>query len=172
MSSDSEENTDQHQVFKDSDSDSNISGSTVYFSDEYDSNVSWLLMGYQRLFFLLSLLAHHIPRFFCYLFTTKLFRFKTIVYNSSCIYLNFILAICNISSTNRYHCSWIQTITYNRLQRYLRKWRFSLAHLNKNIDIYLKLTYNLLNVTSYFPHQEHNPVGIHMVPGSGKEHPW
>ena len=40
MSSDSEENTDQHQVFKDSDSDSNISGSTVYFSDEYDSNVS------------------------------------------------------------------------------------------------------------------------------------
>jgi hypothetical protein len=40
MSSDSEENTDQDQVFEDSDSDSNISGSTVYFSDEYDSNVS------------------------------------------------------------------------------------------------------------------------------------
>jgi hypothetical protein len=129
-------------------------------------------LGYQRLSFLLSLLAHHIPRFYCYLFTTKLFRFKTIVYISSCIYLNFILDICNISSTTRYHCSWIQTITYNRLQRYLRKWRFALAHLNKYIYIYLKLHYNLLNVTSYFPHQEHNPVRIHMVPGSGKEHPW
>ena len=69
MSSDSEENTDQDQVFEDSDSDSNISCSTVYFSDDYDSNVSWLLVGYQRLFFLLSLLAPHIPRLFCYLFT-------------------------------------------------------------------------------------------------------
>ncbi len=107
-------------------------------------------MGYQRLFFLLSLLAHHIPRFFCYLFTTKLFRFKTIVYISSCIYFNFILDICNIRSTTRYHCSWIQTITFNRLQRYLKKWRFALAHLNKYIDIYLKLQYTLLNATSYF----------------------
>jgi hypothetical protein len=129
-------------------------------------------VGYQRLFFLLSLLAHHIPRFFCYLFTTKLLRFNTIVYISSCIYFNFILDICNIRSTTRYHCSWIQTITFNRLQRYLKKWRFALAHLNKYIDIYLKLQYTLLNATSYFPHPEHNPVGMHMVPGNGKEHPW
>ncbi len=31
----------------------------------------------------------------------------------------------------------------------------SVAEKHKNIDIYLKLHYNLLNVTSYFPHQEH-----------------
>lgn len=71
FSSDSEEEELQREPFNDTVTDSNTSDSTEYYSDGNDSNMSGLLVGYQRLYLLMSLLAH-IPLFIQQLFTANL----------------------------------------------------------------------------------------------------
>jgi len=141
ISSDSEEE-ETPQLFHDSDSDSNVSDSTEYFSEAEDSNTSWLLAGYQRMFTYVTLLAH-VPFSLYHFLTANWHYVPTMIYIASCLYLNLVLYLLNINSRTRYSNPWITPRVYRNLQKYLKRWRFMMAHLNEQIDVYFKVHYKV-----------------------------
>jgi hypothetical protein len=54
-----------------------------------------------------------------------------------------LMYILNINNRTRYSTIWLKPQQYNKLQRYLKRWRIMLAHLNKHIDMYFKLNYGV-----------------------------
>jgi hypothetical protein len=62
-------------------------------------------------------------------------------YIASCSLVFLLMYILNINNKTRYSNKWIKPQQYNKLQRYLKQWRFILAHLNRNIDIFFKTHY-------------------------------
>jgi len=141
ISSESEEE-ETPQLFNGSDSDSNVSDSTEYFSEGEDSKISWLLVGYQRKCSNVTLLAH-MPISIYHFITAKWHYVPTMIYIASCLCLNIVLYILNIHSRTRYSNPWITPRVYRTLQKYLRRWRFMMAHSNEWIDVYFKVRYKV-----------------------------
>jgi hypothetical protein len=67
----------------------------------------------------------------------------TVIYIASCLYLKLVLYLLNINSKTRYSNPWITPRVYRNLQRYLKRWRFMMAHLNEQIDVYFKVHYRV-----------------------------
>ena len=64
----------------------------------------------------------------------------TVIYIASCLYLKLVLYLLNINSKTRYSNPRITPWVYRNLQKYLKRWRFMMAHLNEQIDVYFKCT--------------------------------
>jgi len=75
--------------------------------------------------------------------TAKWHYVPTMIYIASCLCLNFILYLLNINTRTRYSNPWITPKVYRTLQKYLKRWRFMMAHLNEHIDVYLKVHYRV-----------------------------
>jgi hypothetical protein len=67
----------------------------------------------------------------------------TVIYIASCLYLKLVLYLLNINSKTRYSNPWITPRVYRNLQKYLKRWRFMMAHLNEQIDVYFKVHYRV-----------------------------
>jgi hypothetical protein len=67
----------------------------------------------------------------------------TVIYIASCLYLKLVLYLLNINSKARYSNPWITPRVYRNLQKYLKRWRFMMAHLNEQIDVYFKVHYRV-----------------------------
>jgi hypothetical protein len=80
------------------------------------------------------------------LLTFTLLQMSNTLYIASCVFVSILMYILNINNRTRYSNIWLRPQQYNKLQRYLKQWRFMLAHLNKHIDMYFKLNYK---VTAY-----------------------
>jgi hypothetical protein len=53
--------------------------------------------------------------------------------------------IFNINTKTRYSNIWLRPTTYRKLQKYLKQWRFMLAHLNKCMDLYFQKRYKVVD---------------------------
>ncbi len=70
------------------------------------------------------------------IFTANLLHIPKVMYISSCFWLHMIMYIFNINNKTWYCNRWIRPTTFRTLKKYLKWWRFMLAHLNKHIDLY------------------------------------
>jgi len=77
----------------------------------------------------------------------------TVIYIASCLYLKLVLYLLNINSKTRYSNPWITPRVYRNLQKYLKRWRFMMAHLNEQIDVYFKVHYKVskYNLRTVYP---------------------
>jgi hypothetical protein len=75
------------------------------------------------------------------LLTITLVQVSNAFYIASCSLAFLLMYILNIKNKTRYSNRWIKPQQYNKLQRYLKQWRFMLAHLNSNIDIFFRTHY-------------------------------
>jgi hypothetical protein len=75
------------------------------------------------------------------------------IYIASCLCLNIVLYLLNIHSRTRYSNPWITPRVYRTLQKYLKRWRFMMAHLNEQIDVYFKVHYKVskYNLKALYP---------------------
>jgi len=71
------------------------------------------------------------------LLTIRLVQVANTFNIASCL----LVYILNKNIKTRYSNTWIKPQQYKKLQRYLKQWKFMLAHLNRNIDIFLKTNY-------------------------------
>ncbi len=55
-----------------------------------------------------------------------------------------LMYIFNINIKTRYCNRWIRPTTFRKLQKYLKPWRFMMAHLNKSIDLYFQKRYKVM----------------------------
>jgi hypothetical protein len=64
-----------------------------------------------------------------------------------------MLYLLNIHSKTRYSNPWITPRVYRTLQKYLKRWRFMMAHLNEQIDVYFKVHYKVskYNLKTLYP---------------------
>jgi hypothetical protein len=99
-------------------------------------------VGYQRICNYITLIAH-MPMLIYHFITAKWHYVPTVMYMASCLCLNIILYLLYIDSRTRYNNPWISPKVYRTLQKYLRKWRFKMAHLNEHTDIYFKVHYKV-----------------------------
>jgi hypothetical protein len=72
------------------------------------------------------------------LLTITLVQVTNAFYIASCLLVSLLMYILNINNRTRYSNTWVKPQQYYKLQRYLKQWRFMLAHLNKHIDIFFK----------------------------------
>jgi len=75
------------------------------------------------------------------LLTITLVQVSNAFYIASCSLAFLLMYILNIKNKTRYSNRCIKPQQYNKLQRYLKQWRFMLAHLNSNIDIFFRTHY-------------------------------
>jgi hypothetical protein len=73
------------------------------------------------------------------LLTFIFLQMSNTLYIATCILVSILMHIMNINNKTRHSNIWLKPRQYNQLQRYLKQWRFMLAHLNKNIDMYFKM---------------------------------
>jgi hypothetical protein len=77
------------------------------------------------------------------LLAITLVQMSNALYIASCLLVSMLMYILNINNKTRYYNTWIKPKQYNNFQRYLKQWRFMLAHLNKHIDMYFKTNYGV-----------------------------
>jgi len=77
------------------------------------------------------------------LLTITLLQMSNALYIASCLLVSILMYILNINNRSRYSNTWLKPQQYNKLQKYLKQWRFMLAHINKHIDIYFKTNYGV-----------------------------
>jgi len=77
------------------------------------------------------------------LLTITLLQMSNALYIASCLLVSILMYILNINNRTRYSTIWLKPQQYNKLQRYLKRWRIMLAHLNKHIDMYFKSNYGV-----------------------------
>jgi hypothetical protein len=77
----------------------------------------------------------------------------TVIYIASCLCLNLVLYLLNSNSRTRYSNPWITPRVYRNLQKSLKRWRFMMAHLNEQIDVYFKVHYKVseYNLRTLYP---------------------
>jgi hypothetical protein len=104
------------------------------------------------------------------LLTITLVQVSNAFYIASCSLVFLLMYILNINNKTRYFNKWIKPQQYNKLQRYIKQWRFMLAHLNRNIDIFFSTHYMLsaYHIKTNFP--QRNSHGDHMATRKGREH--
>jgi hypothetical protein len=67
------------------------------------------------------------------LLISTLLQMSNTLYIASCVLVSILMYILNINNRTRYSNIWLRPQQYNKLQRYLKQWRFMLAYLNRHI---------------------------------------
>ncbi len=68
-----------------------------------------------------------------------------------------LIYIFKINTKTRYSNIWLRPTTYRKFQKYLKLWRFMLAHLNKRMDLYFQKRYKVVDYNiKTLPIREHH----------------